>query len=209
MHLTPESSTRIFEMPKCEINRHLADHATHCYCADVSARWRQGGTCTATPHDQSTRMCFKSSRLWASSSAHAFVPLGLQQSIAHVSSEARRASPFQFRDASRSSTTLGNCSPPRPQIPWQTGIYTGEFPVPARHHQLSWWQNQRDKSATGRIGFPKDYLRLTIAPRYLRHLGALLGGRYCVSKPDVKFSERGFPLQSLHLQGLAKKPSRR
>jgi hypothetical protein len=36
--------------------------------------------------------------------------------------------------------------------------------------------------------------------RYPRHLGTLLRGRYCVPKPDVKFAERGFPLQPLHLQ---------
>ena len=39
LHLALESSIRIFEMPKCEINRHIADHATHGYCADVSSRW--------------------------------------------------------------------------------------------------------------------------------------------------------------------------
>jgi hypothetical protein len=39
-----------------------------------------------------------------------------------------------------------------PQIPWQTGIYTGEFPVSARRHQLFGGRIRDDRSATSRIG---------------------------------------------------------
>ena len=128
LHLTPESSTRIFEIPKCEIDRHLAEYATHCYGADVSADGDKLGRtpCTVTPHDQSTRMCFKSSRLLLSSSRTRFCSARASAEYCPCFSEARRARPFQFRDASRSSTTLGNLlTTPAPNSLANRDIYRG------------------------------------------------------------------------------------
>jgi len=49
------------------------------------------------------------------------------------------------------------------------------------------------KARLDAVGFP-------IGPVTSVIWGVLLRGRYCVSKPDVKFSQRGFPVESLHLQ---------
>ena len=99
--------------------------------AEIAMGQNRGSTpCTPTPIKLAC-ICFKSVRLWSSSSRTRFCSARAPRRIIS-------ASPFQCRDASRRSTTWAFCSnTPAPKIPCEQGYIQGNFPFPLGVTSLS------------------------------------------------------------------------